>query len=89
VTDIGSLDTAYSLVVMNDGSGKFVVGGFSMGESNYDFTLVRYNADGTLDRTFDGDGKVTTDFRTWDRTTIRHSSWPSNRTGGSSQSAGP
>ena len=27
-----------------------------------DFALARYNADGSLDTSFDGDGKVTTDF---------------------------
>ena len=30
--------------------------------SNDDFALVRYNTDGSLDTTFDGDGKVTTDI---------------------------
>jgi uncharacterized delta-60 repeat protein len=29
------------------------------------FALVRYNADGTLDTSFDGDGRVTTDFTSW------------------------
>lgn len=29
---------------------------------NYDFALVRYNADGSLDASLDGDGKLTTDF---------------------------
>ena len=28
--------------------------------SNYDFALVRYNSDGSLDTTFSGDGKLTT-----------------------------
>ena len=32
------------------------------GDSSGDFALVRYNPDGSLDNTFDGDGKVTTDF---------------------------
>ncbi|MBI2458623.1 MAG: hypothetical protein HYV46_21145, partial [candidate division NC10 bacterium] len=27
-----------------------------------DFCLARYNPNGSLDATFDGDGKVTTDF---------------------------
>jgi uncharacterized delta-60 repeat protein len=31
--------------------------------SNIDFAVVRYNADGTLDTTFSGDGIATTDFR--------------------------
>ena len=34
----------------------------SAGAGHYDFALVRYNANGTLDFNFDGDGRVTTDF---------------------------
>ena len=58
-TDLGSgHDYAESVVVQQDG--KIVVGGHSWNGSNYDATLVRYNSDGTLDATFDGDGIVTT-----------------------------
>jgi uncharacterized delta-60 repeat protein len=32
------------------------------GTAGYDFALARYNADGTLDSSFSGDGKQTTDF---------------------------
>jgi uncharacterized delta-60 repeat protein len=32
------------------------------GRANFNFGLARYNPDGSLDNTFDGDGKVTTDF---------------------------
>ena len=32
------------------------------GSANGDFALVRYNADGTLDTSFDGDGKVVTEL---------------------------
>jgi hypothetical protein len=32
------------------------------GSSDYRFALARYNTDGTLDTTFSGDGKVTTNF---------------------------
>ena len=39
--------------------------GYASG-SNADFALARYNADGSLDTSFDGDGKVTTDFGTLD-----------------------
>jgi uncharacterized delta-60 repeat protein len=41
-------------------NGKLVAAGFSDNGSNWDFALARYNADGSLDTTFDGDGKVTT-----------------------------
>jgi uncharacterized delta-60 repeat protein len=37
-----------------------VVAGYSSNGSNDDVALVRYNTDGSLDTSFDGDGKVTT-----------------------------
>ena len=40
--------------------GKIVVAGDSNVVGTSDFALVRYNADGSLDTSFDGDGKVTT-----------------------------
>jgi uncharacterized delta-60 repeat protein len=55
-TDFGSTDRGYSVTVQADG--KILLGGYSNGN----FALVRYNADGSLDSTFDGDGKLTTDF---------------------------
>src|SRR5919106_350284 len=62
-TDIaGSIDFAQAVALQGDG--KIVAAGcldcFSV--SVGDFALVRYNADGSLDATFDVDGKVTTDF---------------------------
>ena len=49
-----------------------------------DFALARYNADGTLDTSFDGDGKLTTDFgRGCDEATA----WRSRRTARSSPPA--
>ena len=64
-TDVGaSSDSAYGVAIDRDG--KIVVAGYSnQGSSytsDYDFALVRYDSDGTLDASFDGDGKVTTDF---------------------------
>jgi len=57
-TAIGTgIDTGYSVVLQPDG--KILVAGSCVG-SNYDFALVRYNADGSLDTSFSGDGKVTT-----------------------------
>lgn len=41
-------------------SGKIVVAGYAYNGSNYDFALARYNTDGSLDTTFDSDGKLTT-----------------------------
>ncbi len=42
--------------------GKIVVVGASVTGTNSDASLVRYNTDGTLDTSFDGDGKVITAF---------------------------
>ncbi len=61
-TDIsGSLDEGHDIALQADG--KILVSGFSYAASDrYDFTLVRYNTDGSLDTGFDADGKITTDF---------------------------
>ncbi|MBI5779237.1 MAG: hypothetical protein HZA49_07260 [Planctomycetes bacterium] len=50
-------DKAYSVAI--DASGKIVVAGSSKGAFTQDLALWRYNADGTLDTTFSGDGVVT------------------------------
>ncbi|MFM9961779.1 MAG: hypothetical protein ACKV2Q_11205 [Planctomycetaceae bacterium] len=54
-------DRATSLGVQN---GKIVVGGFAQmdGRGNDDFAVTRLNSNGSLDRTFDGDGKATVPF---------------------------
>ncbi|MBI4985677.1 MAG: M10 family metallopeptidase C-terminal domain-containing protein [Rhodocyclales bacterium] len=60
-TGIGSgNDVGQSIVVQSDG--KILVAGTSQNGGYYDFALVRYNADGSLDTTFSGDGKLTTGF---------------------------
>jgi len=57
----GGVDAASDLIV--DPDGKIVVVGGSVPAGSYRrFVLLRYNANGTLDNTFDGDGKATTDF---------------------------
>ncbi len=59
VTGFGGGDYATSIAIQEDG--KIVVAGITvLGDS--DFALARYNPDGSLDPTFDGDGKVSTDF---------------------------
>jgi uncharacterized delta-60 repeat protein len=42
--------------------GKIIVAGSSEQGGHWDFALARYNSDGSLDATFDADGKVLTDF---------------------------
>ncbi|MEZ5494606.1 MAG: hypothetical protein R3E61_08535 [Pseudomonadales bacterium] len=60
-TAIGAgTDSGVSVIQQTDG--KLVVAGYSFTGSNDDFALVRYNIDGSLDTSFDGDGKVTTDI---------------------------
>jgi uncharacterized delta-60 repeat protein len=74
----GSLDTTFSgdgklTTALGSGSsvaiqadGKILVSGSSSNGSNADFALVRYNPDGSLDTSFDGDGKLTTDISSGD-----------------------
>ncbi|MEH2286309.1 DUF4347 domain-containing protein, partial [Nostoc sp.] len=55
-TDFGFVEIGYSVAVQADG--KIIVAGLS----NTDFALARYNTNGSLDTSFNGTGKVTTDF---------------------------
>ena len=61
ITDLGSAnDWAASLALQLDG--RIVVAGSSSFSNSSVFAVVRYNPDGSLDVSFDGDGKVTTAF---------------------------
>ena len=65
VTDIGAgSDVGHSIVIQPDG--KILVAGTSTNGSNSDIALVRYNSNGSLDITFDTDGKVVTDISNQD-----------------------
>lgn len=61
ITDFGEgdIDTAYSVAIQDDGK-VVVVGSTSMQfiSGSSVFALARYNIDGSLDTSFDGDGKV-------------------------------
>jgi len=59
-TDFNSRqDQAFAVAIQPDG--KIIVAGIAGTDgANGDFALARYNPNGTLDTTFDGDGKVTT-----------------------------
>src|SRR5262249_19286227 len=59
-TDLGGDDFAENLVVASHGG--FVLVGRATSATILDMALVRYKADGALDRSFDGDGIVTADF---------------------------
>ena len=56
----GNASSGNSVVIQSDG--KIIVAGGSNNGTNSDFALVRYNPNGSLDATFDTDGKLTTDI---------------------------
>ena len=55
-----SYDVGWGVVIQRDA--KIVVAGETQSSTNRSFAIVRYTSNGTLDPTFDGDGKVRTDF---------------------------
>jgi uncharacterized delta-60 repeat protein len=57
-TGIGGTDAAYAVTMQRDD--KIIAAGFSLIGSTYDFSLARYNEDGSLDLTFGDRGIVTT-----------------------------
>ncbi|MGP8004227.1 MAG: delta-60 repeat domain-containing protein, partial [Smithella sp.] len=64
-TPIGSYDAyAYALGIQSDG--RILAAGSSYNGSNYNFALVRYNTNGSLDTTFGTGGIVTTPIGTGD-----------------------
>ena len=60
-TPVGPAD-AFAQSVAVDAQGRIVVAGAASNGSNEDFAVLRYNPDGTLDPTFDGDGVRLVDF---------------------------
>jgi uncharacterized delta-60 repeat protein len=62
VTTVLSTSTNEAEAVAIQSDGKLVVAG----SNNGDFAVVRYNGNGSLDTTFDGDGIVTTAISTSD-----------------------
>lgn len=65
---VDSFDAAAAVAIQKDG--KIVVAGFSAANNlDGDFALARYDTNGTLDRSFSADGKVTTDLGANDRAT--------------------
>jgi uncharacterized delta-60 repeat protein len=67
-TDFGGFDAARAIAIQADG--RIMVAGYTdvaptcdwCEDPPPDFALARYNADGSLDASFSGDGKQTTDF---------------------------
>lgn len=60
LTDFGGNDSAAAITIAPDG--KIIVAGWSLSTNYYTFALARFNTDGSLDTTFDSDGKLTTEF---------------------------
>jgi uncharacterized delta-60 repeat protein len=66
VTDFGPNDLANDVAIQADG--KIVAAGLDNSSTgDGDFALARYNPGGSLDPSFDGDGRVLTDFGGGDR----------------------
>jgi uncharacterized delta-60 repeat protein len=57
-TNVGSISSVISLFQQNNGG--IVAAGAALVSNTRMLALVRYNTDGSLDATFDGDGKLTT-----------------------------
>ena len=77
---LGEFDTAYGVALQADG--RIVLAGESDDfDGDSDFALARYNRDGSLDSSFDGDGKLTTGLGaddhafTWRSRTASIRSW--------------
>ena len=60
VTDINGVDNVANAIALQN-NGKIVVAGYNIIGIKHDFALARYNSNGSLDATFDGDGIVVTD----------------------------
>jgi uncharacterized delta-60 repeat protein len=60
VTTAVGIDNDFSLSVALQTDGKIVVAGFTYNGLNYDFQLIRYATNGSLDSSFGIGGKVTT-----------------------------
>jgi uncharacterized delta-60 repeat protein len=60
LTALGANDKAFGVVIQSDQ--KIVAAGLSVTGNGSDFSMVRYNINGTLDNSFSDDGKVITKF---------------------------
>lgn len=68
VTAYAGADDPYTNSVKVQADGKILVAGYSRIGGDDDFTLIRYNSNGSLDNSFSGDGIATTDFNLRDDT---------------------
>lgn len=63
-TSFGTNSQDYGRAVAIQADGKIVVSGDKGNGTNQDFAVVRYNKNGSLDSSFDGDGKASFSFGT-------------------------
>ncbi|GAA5481624.1 hypothetical protein Hsar01_00835 [Haloferula sargassicola] len=63
-TDIGGNTHDYCRCVVVQPDGRVLLGGYATGAADYDFCLVRYRADGSLDPSLGGTGRVRTPVST-------------------------
>ncbi len=61
-TAVGTNDSRANSLVIQSNNQKAVLGGYAYNGTDYDFAMVRYEADGTLDSTFNSTGIKTLDF---------------------------
>ncbi len=61
IIDLGYSDAGRSVTMQSDGK-ILIAGSIDSGGYNYDFVLMRYNSNGSLDTTFSDDGIVSTNF---------------------------
>lgn len=59
VNIISNMLPGNSVAIQN---GKIVVAGYTSNGNDNDFSVIRFNSNGSLDNSFDNDGKLTTDF---------------------------
>ncbi len=59
-TAFGADDIGRAVALQTDG--KIVIAGYTNASGNDDFAVLRYNSNGSLDTSFDTDGRVTTAF---------------------------
>jgi uncharacterized delta-60 repeat protein len=57
-------EVAFLTCLAIQGDGKIVAAGYGMNVDNIDFFLARYHTNGSLDSSFDGDGKLISPFST-------------------------
>jgi uncharacterized delta-60 repeat protein len=59
-SDLGGEELGFSLALQGDG--RIIIGGVRIVDGERDFLVARYRSDGRLDRSFSGNGWLTTDF---------------------------